>query len=255
MRKQDREVSCSRLAKYNMFKYITQALQNEGKITDTVNRWLRLNFVDENAAVISVFESYLVDKNEEDFLENLDLVMRMKNLRVEQTELDTFVNRLTFFLGQIYEHPNMLNYTVEKYNRAFKGICEIYHLNADSAQLFEDLDLLNSYCFEKRFAYELHKSFLNDEERRTIVQHFNTQVTELIEGVIDVFENGKEFEPYLMKYLQALKVESRRKKLSCIEEIRSESRLDFDGKARGLLIGLMEKCGRSDLREKLLAFG
>ena len=55
-------------------------------------------------------------------------------------------------MGQIYEHPNMLTFAIERYSKVFKGICELYHMNADSSELFENLDLLNSYCFERRVA-------------------------------------------------------------------------------------------------------
>lgn len=57
-----------------------------------------------------------------------------------------------------------------------------------------------------------------------------------------------------MRYLQKVKAESRRKKLSCIEEIRSESRFDGEGKAKALLGGILEKAGRGDLKEKLAVF-
>jgi hypothetical protein len=78
----------------------------------------------------------LVDKNEKELLENMNLMMRMQNLRVEQTELDTFINRIAFFMGQIYEHPNMLTFAIGRYSKVFKSICELYHMNADSSELF-----------------------------------------------------------------------------------------------------------------------
>jgi hypothetical protein len=82
---------------------------------------------------VSAFETYLIDKNEKELLENIDLIMKVQSLKIKKTELDTFVNRIAFFMSQIYEHPNMLTFTIEKYSRVFKGICELYHMNADSS--------------------------------------------------------------------------------------------------------------------------
>lgn len=120
-------------------------------------------------------------------------------------------------MGQIYEHPNMLNFAIHRYSKVFKGICEIYHMNADSTELFENLDLLNAYCFEKRVAEELARSFLNDDERKIIIEHFNRQVIPLIEGIIDTFESGRDFASFVMRYVKDWNESGRSKKLSAIE--------------------------------------
>lgn len=111
------------MVKYTCFKYLLIALENDGKLTDSKCRWLRTSFIDENFALIAAFECYLVDKNEKELLDTMATIIRMQSLRVEQTELDTFINRIIFFMGQIYEHPNMLSFAIERYSRVFKGIC------------------------------------------------------------------------------------------------------------------------------------
>jgi len=183
----------------------------------------------------------------------MSMIVRMQpSLRTEQTELDTFVNRIVFFMGQIYEHPNMLAYAIERYSRVFKGICELYHMNADSGELFENLDLLNSYCFERRVADELTKSFLDEEERKLVIEHFNKQVIPLIEGIIDTFEAGRDFASFVMRYVRDWQQNSRVKKLSAIEEIKSEEKLEADMRTKSSILMQLERSGCPEpLLEKL----
>lgn len=90
-------------------------------------------------------------------------------------------------------------------------------MNADSIELFENLDVLNSYCFEKRVAEELARSFLNAEERKLIIEHFNKQVIPLIEGIIDTLESGRDFASFVMRYVKDWQQNTKVKKLSAIE--------------------------------------
>ena len=131
----------------------------------------------------------------------------MRHLKIEKTELESFIKRIVYFLKQIYEHSNILDYTIRTYNAAFRGICEKEQMTFDSEDFFESMDLLNSYSFNKRFNREMAQirlplNSVRDifTQRAMIIKEFQVGETELMNGLIDVFETGKSFPAFIKGY-------------------------------------------------------
>ena len=76
-----------------------------------------------------------------------------------------------------------------------------------------------------------------------VIEHFNKQVIPLIEGIISTFEEGRDFASFVMKYVRDEQQNSRVKKLSAIEEIKSEERMEADVRTKLTILSQLERNG------------